>query len=178
MNSCEGPFQETGATWYYWAELEPGPDGKRRQKLAGGFRTRKEAEAAFGRLRDSVRTGAFLATSKQTLGGYLLDEWLPAIRATVRPTTLQHYSSYVTAHIVPSIGHLQLARVGPGQLNAFYVDLLHHGRIDGRGGLSPKSVRHVHTCLHKALHDAVRWGHLARNPGDHRLIHRNLPPRR
>ena len=29
-----------------WAELDAGPDGKRRQASRGGFRTRREAEAA------------------------------------------------------------------------------------------------------------------------------------
>ncbi len=162
----KGHFKKRGSTWYFWAELEPGADGKRQQKSAGGFRTRREAEHAFAVLRDSVRTGAYVATPKLTVGEFLVDEWLPAIQATVRPTTLQHYASYVTVHIVPRIGRLQLARLGPAQLNAMYASLLEDGRSDGRGGLSPRSVRHVHTCLHKALHDAMRWGYLARNPAD------------
>jgi integrase len=162
----KGHFKKRGSSWYYWAELGVGPDGRRQQKSAGGFKTRREAEEAFARLRDSVRTGGYVSTSKLTLGAFLVDEWLPAIRASVRPTTLQHYSSYVTVHVVPKIGRLQLSRVGPAQLNAFYAGLLADGRADGGGGLSPKSVRHIHGCLHKALQDAVRWGHLARNPAD------------
>jgi len=31
-------------------------------------------------------------------------------------------------------------------------------------GLSARSVRYVHTILHRALKDAVRWGRLVRNP--------------
>lgn len=34
------------------------------------------------------------------------------------------------------------------------------------GGLSPRSIRYVHTILHRGLKDAVRWGRLARNPAD------------
>jgi integrase len=34
------------------------------------------------------------------------------------------------------------------------------------GGLSPRSVRYVHTIVHRALRDAVRWGRIARNPAD------------
>jgi integrase len=33
-------------------------------------------------------------------------------------------------------------------------------------GLSPRTVAYVHTILHRALKDAVRWGRLARNPAD------------
>jgi integrase len=38
------------------------------------------------------------------------------------------------------------------------------GAAETEEASSPKTVRHVHTLLHKALNDAVRWGHLARNP--------------
>jgi integrase len=162
----KGHFKQRGSTWYYWADLGVGPDGRRLQKSQGGFRTRRDAERAFGTLRDSVRTGSYAAETKLTVAEFLLEEWLPAIRATVRPTTLQHYTSFITVHVVPRIGKLKLTRLGPAQLNSMYASLLERGRADGRGGLSPKSVRHVHTCLHKALHDAVRWGHLARNPAD------------
>jgi integrase len=33
-------------------------------------------------------------------------------------------------------------------------------------GLDPRTVSYVHTILHRALNDAVRWGRLARNPAD------------
>jgi integrase len=33
-------------------------------------------------------------------------------------------------------------------------------------GLSPRTVSYVHTILHRAFKDAVRWGRLARNPAD------------
>jgi integrase len=33
-------------------------------------------------------------------------------------------------------------------------------------GLDPRTVNYVHTIIHKALKDAVRWGRLARNPAD------------
>ena len=33
-------------------------------------------------------------------------------------------------------------------------------------GLDPRTVNYVHTILHRAFKDAVRWGRLARNPAD------------
>ncbi len=88
------------------------------------------------------------------------------IRASVRPTTLDHYQRIVEAHVLPRLGAVPLQRLTAAKLNAFYADVLAGGRRDGRGDLSPKTVRHIHTTLHKALRDAVRWGHLARNPAD------------
>src|SRR5665648_1069191 len=36
----------------------------------------------------------------------------------------------------------------------------------GRGGLSPATVRRIHATLHRALKDAVRWNLLQKNPVD------------
>jgi len=33
-------------------------------------------------------------------------------------------------------------------------------------GLDPRTVSYVHTILHRAFKDAVRWGRLVRNPAD------------
>ena len=162
-----GHFKKRGERWYFWAELEPSVSGKRRQVSRGGFRTRKEAEATFAVLRDQIRTGSYVEPVKVTLGAYLVDEWLPAIRASVRPTTHDHYARMVRANVVPRIGDVPLQTLSPPQLNAFYADLLLGGRRSPAGApLAPKTVRHVHTMLHKALNDAVRWGRVSKNAAD------------
>ena len=69
-------------------------------------------------------------------------------------------------HIVPHIGSLRLERVSGATLNALYAKLATEGRRDGKTGLSPRTVHHVHTCLHRAFRDAVRWNRLFRNPVD------------
>lgn len=163
----KGHFKKRGASWYFWIELEPGPDGMRKQKTRGGFKTRRDAEHAFAEFRDEVRRGTFVEPSKLTLSRFLDEEWFPGIRASVRPTTWEHYNRSFRNYIRPSLGRSLLPNVTPARLNAFYADLLESGRCNGDAstpGLSPKTVKHVHTMLHKALEDAVRWGHLARNP--------------
>jgi integrase len=160
----KGHFKKRGASWYYWVELERGPGGERRQKSRGGFKTRKEAERAFGELRDEVRRGAYVEPSKLSLNRFLEEEWLPSIVATVRPTTLRNYRDLYEAYVKPTFGRTLLVNVTPARLNGYYAELLANGRRASEGGLSPKTVRNVHSMLHKALTDAVRWGHLSRNP--------------
>lgn len=101
-----------------------------------------------------------------TLGSFLVDEWLPSKRSTVKVTTLASYEMHVAKHLVPRLGGVPLVAVSPAHLNAFYADLLDHGRRSDDTGLSPTTVRRVHATVHKALADAVRWGRLARNPAD------------
>src|SRR3989442_902758 len=100
----KGHFKKRGASWYFWVELEPGPDGRRRQKSRGGFETRKGAERAFAELRDEVRRGVYTEASKLSLSRYLEDEWLPSIQASVRPTTLRNYRDLYLAYVKPSFG--------------------------------------------------------------------------
>ena len=140
--------------------------GRRIRRWHSGFRTRKDAERARIELLNRVEQGTYVAASKMTLGDFLLDEWLPAMRAVVRPTTWEHYAVSANVRVVPALGGVVLQSLTPARLNAFYADLLASGRSDGTGGLSPKTVRHTHTMLHKALADAVRWGRVVRNVAD------------
>jgi hypothetical protein len=51
-----------------------------------------------------------------------------------------------------------LEKVTGATLNALYAKLASEGKPDGKRGLSPGAVHHVHVCLHRALRDAVRSG--------------------
>ena len=97
---------------------------------------------------------------------YLTKEWLPAVKATIRPTTYNSYLQHVDCHIVPHIGTVNLQKLSGSQVNALYAKLAETGRKDAKTGLSPMTIHHVHACLHKACKDAVRWGHISRNPLD------------
>jgi integrase len=97
---------------------------------------------------------------------FLVDKWLPAIKTTIRESTWAGYEGHVRLHIVPRLGHLRLDEIGPAELNGFYAELLESGKVSGRGGLSPGSVRHVHVAIHRALRDAVRWDYLEANPAE------------
>ena len=69
-------------------------------------------------------------------------------------------------HIIPALGTVPLQRLSAAQLNKLYADLLADGRRNGKGGLSPRTVRYCHATVHKALGDAVKWQILSRNVAD------------
>ena len=94
------------------AELDPGPDGKRRQLSRGGFKTQGEAEASFAAYRDEVRKGGHVDTSRVRLQK-LEDEWLPAIKASMKESTHAHYRRNVRQHLVPRLGAQRLRRCRP-----------------------------------------------------------------
>ena len=113
----------------------------------------------------ALASGGHIEPSKQLVVDFLREEWLPAIRATIRPTTYSSYETHVERHIIPRIGSLQLQQVTGVQINLLYARLLSEPDEKGRL-LSPSTVRRVHATLHRALKDAVRWSKIPRNPVD------------
>lgn len=97
---------------------------------------------------------------------FLLERWLPAISATVRPSTLAGYRGHVANHIVPQLGARPLAELNGPLLNTLLSALLNDGNRKRPGALSPVTVRRVYATMHRALADAVRWGLLDNNPAD------------
>ena len=62
----------------------------------------------------------------------------------------------VRSHLIPALGHVKVKALTPA-----YVQGLYSSKLDS--GLSPRTVQLIHTTLHKALKQAVRWGLVPRN---------------
>jgi len=139
---------------------------ERRRETKAGFATQKECQAAMNRLLVAVEQHSYATPTKASVREYLTKEWLPAVKATIRPSTYNSYVQHVECHIAPHLGSVKLAKLTGSQVNALYAKLAESGKKDANSGLSPMTVHHVHSCLHKACKDAVRWGHLPKNPLD------------
>jgi predicted RNA-binding Zn-ribbon protein involved in translation (DUF1610 family) len=139
---------------------------ERRRETKAAFATQKECQAAMNKLLVAVEQHNYTAPTKASAREYLTKEWLPAVKATIRPSTYNSYVQHVECHIVPHIGMVKLQKLSGSQVNALYAKLAETGMKDGKKGLSPMTIHHVHSCLHKACKDAVRWGHISRNPLD------------
>jgi integrase len=153
---------------------------ERRRHWHGPYRTKTEAKAAARQLGVHVDEGIYRPTTSLSVREFFEEKWLPAIASQFRPTTLAGYRSNIANHVIPAIGATQLRALTPEKLNRFYAELLGSGRVkrkgvkrDGSsdrsardGGLSERTVQHVHKVLHRALRDAVRWHLIVRNPAD------------
>jgi integrase len=151
-----GTVIRRGSTYSVVLDLGKGPDGKRIRKWHSGYSTKKAAEQAQGELVAKLGQGGYTEPSKRLTGAFLREDWLPGLRAQVRPSTWAEHRSKVEVHLVPAIGHVPLQRLTPGHLNTLYADLLERG-------LSARTVLHVHATIRRALADATRWGLVPRN---------------
>lgn len=154
------------ASWELKYDIGRDPlTGKRLTKTKNVKGTRRNAERELRNLLSAVDTGTHTDAGKLTLGAWL-DRWLEARRHAIAPKTAERYGELIVKHIKPKIGGTMLTKVTTVTLNDFYADRLARGRVDGRGGLSPQTVRHLDRLLHRAFHDAIRARLLAFNPTD------------
>jgi integrase len=100
--------------------------------------------------------GLYVDPQKLTVGEYLDNHWLPALPATIRPTTADTYRRLVRLHIVPTLGSVPLQKLQRAHVARWLAELT-------AGGLAAKSVRNVHGVLSKALADAVELELVNRN---------------
>jgi integrase len=110
---------------------------------------------------NAVSSGEYTDPTRLSFGQYVQREWLPALRATVRPLTLESYERHCHKYLIPAFGHYPLGGVPVTAINAMYGRLL--VADPPRPALSPSTVRRIHATLHKALADAVRWRLVPRN---------------
>ena len=88
--------------------------GKRKREWHSGYATEKEAEDARVEILASLQRGVYVSPSKRTVAGFLVDDWLPAIKASVRPSTFDSYARNVELHVVRHIGPTSLQKLSPG----------------------------------------------------------------
>jgi integrase len=138
--------------------------GERRQRWQRGFTTEGAATKELRKRLAKADAGEYVEPSREKLGKYL-DMWLAGLRHT--PSTVASYRKNIRLHIKPALGGTPLAQITGPQLTRLYRQLEESGRRDGReGGLSARTVRYIHTIIHKALGDAVKAGMLPVNPAD------------
>lgn len=132
---------------------------RRRWRLVGPDRA--HAEELVIRL-DVERAEVDHLDHPASLGGFLVDTWLPRKQAHVRATTHYRYSWIVRNYLLPHLGEIALASLRPDHLDHLYEQLLCGGGKDG-AALSPKTVHEVHLIVRNALDLALHRQLIDRN---------------
>jgi integrase len=156
------PYREKNGT-ERWAIGHPSFGTRRRGPDGEKWHTKKAAQQALVDMRAAVKRGEVIDPSKQALGDYLT-EWLAGRR--LAPSTMASYRKNIRLHVRPYIGTVPLASLTTAAIDKCYRQLEASGRADHREGegLSPRTVRYVHTILSSALSSAAESGLIARNP--------------
>lgn len=140
--------------------------GKRRQQSITVKGTKKDAERRLRELLHQLDTGGFVEPINLTLAEYL-EQWLRDYAAiNTAPRTYERYVELVRHHLTPGLGSIPLVSLKPNHIQAYYSNALQTGRRDGKGGLSARTVHHIHRLLFEALKYAFRYNMIVRNPAE------------
>lgn len=148
-----------------WAYLVEGPGhpltGERQRAYRGGFASADEAWTAAIDAKRRLDSG-LVPHAKRLRVSAFFEEWLAAIKPTVKPTTWAGYRNIVDFYVVPTLGRRWLSDLNVRTLSAFYGHLLDQGRIrshtgsamyalwskrrDERGGYGPRPAEMAELC--------------------------------
>jgi integrase len=126
-----------------------------RQTANQTFATKGDALAHLATIETDLRRGAWIdpAGGRVTFAVWA-KKWLDG-RADLRPVTKAKYQHMLDRHVVPVLGHVELSKLTPSAVRAWYMDM--RGRFVTTGDDAYRMVRAI-------LNTAVTDGLIARNP--------------
>jgi integrase len=151
--------------WAIVLDLRDPGTGTRKRKWHAFKGTKRQAQTECSRLITEMSRGTYLEPAKETVAQFL-ERWLEHTEPNVAPRTLERYQEIARKNLAPLLGHSLLMRLRPEQISSAYAKALKTGRRDGTGGLSPRTVHHLHRILKQALSTAVRWNLIVSNPAE------------
>ncbi len=159
--------RESDGRWVSSISLESGG----RKYIYG--KTRKEVYEKLQKALQEQQQGTLPTGPKQTVKQYL-EYWLEEVhKPTIRLSSYVKYRRLIHIHILPALGHVQLQKLSPQQVQSLY-------KQKSGEGLSPKMVHSIHGVLHKSLENAVRWKLVSSNVCDllspPRLVKQEIQP--
>lgn len=155
----KGSVLKTDAkTWKYTVDV--GIDhltGKRKRTAKGGFKTKRECEAAMNELLVNIENNTYSKESKMTVEEYM-DYWLENyVAINVSASTKKRYGFSVN-DIKFYLGKVQLSQLKPMHIQQLY------GKLLNDKCQSKSTVLKTHRTLHKALKCAIGWQIINTNP--------------
>ena len=127
-------------------------------------KTEKEARLLLRDLMEKHHAGINISSKSIKVGEYF-EKWFygNAIYG-LRESTSQSYEMIIRRHIKPYLGNIPLVNLTGDDLQGFYDYLYNHGKLNGKGKLSPKTVENIHLVISSCLNFALKRGELIRNP--------------
>jgi len=159
--------QRSKGSWEITIDIGRDPaTGKRLRHFESIKGTKKDTQRRLVELLANVEKGSYIKPQRLSLAEYL-QQWLDGYVSTnCSPRTSDSYQSITSRHLIPNLGHVPLTQLQPQHIQQYYAHALTQGRVNGKGGLSGRTVLHIHRVLFQALKYAVRQGLLIRNPAE------------
>jgi integrase len=162
--------RKRGDTWQYVFDTPGSKKRDRKQVKAGGFATKREAEAAEAkrRLEEQAKYEASRnPTTPNTLRSLLTAFVAEHAEKKLAPKTVERYRE-LAAYVHHELLAMHIAEITPLHLEREWSRLLasggHHRRTKAPRPLSAKTVRHIAAVVSSAFGRAIHWGLVTANP--------------
>ena len=139
-------------------------DGKRLVEYRTVRGGKRAAQGELAKLIAAVDKGEHVVRSALTVGAHVaerIEQWIAL--GKISPKTAERYNELLANQIAPFIGQIALQALKASDIERWHGALRTSGRRDGKGGLSPMTVRHGHRLLSTALREALRHDLVVRN---------------
>lgn len=159
----EGSIYQDGNKWKGAITYGKKSNGAPKRKY---FRadTEREIIKQMKAFNASLHNGTFVEPSNTTVGEWL-KQWAELYKKDrISNKNLDSIMYHINEHIIPAIGHIKLQNLSTKMIQEMYNQKHNSGKLDGTGGLSPKTIKHLHETLRMALNKAVSEGYINKNP--------------
>lgn len=82
---------------------------------------------------------------------FWLFEWLRSKRIGIKDSTYIRYRNVIENHINPDLGKYPINKISTPLMERFVSNKLNNGRLDGNGGLSPKTMSDMLTIIKESF---------------------------
>lgn len=131
-------------------------------KIQYGYVYGKSYSETKAKLKENA-SAPIRSSSSQATQSALYDEvlkaWLLSSKNRVKESTFSRYNHLVERHIQPLLGRYPISEISTVLLEECIDYLLQNGRLDGSGGLSPKSVSDIIVVMKSSIRYALGNGY-------------------
>lgn len=154
----QGGIRKRGSKWSYYFDLGK-VDGKRKKKEKGGFRTKKEAEAALtAAMNEYNNAGLVFEPSEITVSDYLEQWYELSCKLNLKYNTQVGYLRIIEGHLKPKFGAYKLKAINSAILQEYANSLK-------LNGYSKSHIVGILTVFQSALDYAIEPLHyITHNP--------------
>lgn len=126
------------------------------RRVSKGFKTKAEAQKWLQDMRNQIDDGLTFDATRITLEQFLTG-WLETVKTSLRPKPALQYTNLTNRYLIPQMGKIKLQELRPDRIDRFYAELVEQG-------VGVRTVRYIHSVLHRAMEQAARSSYIPRNP--------------
>ncbi len=149
--------------------------GKRKQKwIATGYEEKNNKKKAEKFLREVLLQYETVSNAIQSdvLFSEYIQLWLNSVKSSVDEITYQGYAIVANSQIIPYFENkkIKLCNLSRENIQEYINIKSENGKLNGKGGLSPKTMKTHKLIIQLAVKEAIKSGLISKNPCEYVVL--------